>query len=402
MEIQNQQENLIVSPTPKISPIVDYKLRTVTVRIKDTLEPNTTYSINFGNSIRDINESNILKDFTYVFSTGSSLDDKQLSGKIILAETGKIDSTLTVMLHRNAEDSAVIKERPRYIAKLNGTGDFIFRNLPSATFNLYALKDEGGTLKYLAKSQLFAFAPNPVAINDTTQPVTLYVYAESAEEPKRPLIATPSAKEKISTEKRLTFQTNLENGQQDLLSDFDFQFPTPLRIFDSSKIQFTDIIYQPLQNYSFAADSLNKKFTLKFAWIPDSTYHLILNKDFAEDSTGRKLLKTDTITFKAKKETDYGSLRLRFPALDLSKNPVLQLVQSDKIAYSHVFINNEFLIRRFKPGDYEIRILYDENRNGKWDAGEFFGKHLQPEKVQFIDRKLTVKGNWDNDVSVEL
>ncbi|HZG23788.1 MAG TPA: Ig-like domain-containing protein, partial [Chitinophagaceae bacterium] len=70
VDLQNVRENLIVSPTPKIDPIVDFKLRTVNVRIKDTLEPNTTYSYNFGNSIRDNNEGNQLRNFTYVFSTG--------------------------------------------------------------------------------------------------------------------------------------------------------------------------------------------------------------------------------------------------------------------------------------------------------------------------------------------
>jgi hypothetical protein len=94
VEVQNIQENLIVSPTPTINPVVEYKLRNVSVRIRDTLEPNTTYSINFGKAIRDINEGNELKDFTYVFSTGSTLDNKQLSGNVVLAETGKVDSTM--------------------------------------------------------------------------------------------------------------------------------------------------------------------------------------------------------------------------------------------------------------------------------------------------------------------
>jgi hypothetical protein len=67
VELNEIQQNLLVSPTPKINPIVESKLRTVTVRIKDTLEENTTYSINFGNAIRDINEGNALKDFTIYF-----------------------------------------------------------------------------------------------------------------------------------------------------------------------------------------------------------------------------------------------------------------------------------------------------------------------------------------------
>ena len=81
IDLQNLQENLIVSPTTKNTPIVEGKLHTVTIRIKDTLDANTTYSLNFGRAIRDINEGNEFKNFTYIFSTGSTIDDKQFSAR---------------------------------------------------------------------------------------------------------------------------------------------------------------------------------------------------------------------------------------------------------------------------------------------------------------------------------
>src|SRR5690349_3991946 len=158
VQIDNIQENLLVSPVPKINPIVESKLRTVTVTVKDTLQPNTTYSIDFGNAIKDINEGNILKNFTYVFATGKSLDSLKLTGKVFIAETGKTDSTLIVMLHTSQDDSAVIKEKPRYIARVDKDGNYAFSNLPSGSFALFALKDEGGQRRYLSNSQLFAFA----------------------------------------------------------------------------------------------------------------------------------------------------------------------------------------------------------------------------------------------------
>src|SRR4026207_620744 len=92
------RENLLVSPTPKNDPYIDYKLRTVTIKIRDTLEPNTTYTINLGNAIKDLNENNPFKDYRYVFSTGSVIDSLEFSGKVQAAETGKIDSTLMVFL----------------------------------------------------------------------------------------------------------------------------------------------------------------------------------------------------------------------------------------------------------------------------------------------------------------
>jgi hypothetical protein len=194
VDLQNVRENLIVSPTPKIDPIVDFKLRTVNVRIKDTLEPNTTYSYNFGNSIRDNNEGNQLRNFTYVFSTGSRLDEEQLTGNVVLAETGKVDTTLTVLLHRSADDSAIVKERPRFITRLDSSGRFNFRNLPPGTFYLYALKDDGGTRRYLSKTQLFAFHGRPVAVGDSNRPITLYALRNPTMSQKNPLLPPRSGK----------------------------------------------------------------------------------------------------------------------------------------------------------------------------------------------------------------
>lgn len=401
IDLQNLQENLIVSPTIKNTPIVEGKLHTVTIRIKDTLDANTTYSLNFGRAIRDINEGNEFKNFAYIFSTGSTIDDKQFSGHVLVAETGKIDSTLIVLLHRKGDDSAVVKERPRYYARLSGKGDFTFRNLPAGTFYLYALKDEAGNRRYLSSAQLFAFAEKPVIINEINQPDTLYAYVENIETPKAASRPVVPSKDKGTADRRLVIQTNLDGTQQDLLGYFSLQFALPLRSFDSTKIIFADYKFQPLKYSSFSPDSLFRRFTLKYTWQPDSTYHLILDKSFAEDSSGKKLLKIDTITFKAKKITDYASVRLRFLRLDLTKNPVLQFVQSEKVVDSTVMATREFRRQLFKPGDYELRILYDRNKNGKWDPGSFFGKRQQPEKVFLIPKILKVKGGLDVDDKFE-
>src|SRR5439155_14441883 len=143
-DIQNSLQNLIISPVPKRDPDIESKLRTVIIKLKDTLEPNTTYTINFGDAIRDINEGNVAKNFTYIFSTGTTFDSLTLSGKVVLAENGKVDSTLSVMLHKNGKDSAVASEKPRYVTRLDSSGNFTFRNLPGGTFYIYALKTEGG------------------------------------------------------------------------------------------------------------------------------------------------------------------------------------------------------------------------------------------------------------------
>jgi hypothetical protein len=101
IDIKDERNNLLFTPLFERNPVVEARLRTLTIRLRDTLEPNTTYTFKFGNAIVDYNEGNRLQNFTYRFSTGPALDSLELRGRVILAETGRTDTTLTVVLHRN-------------------------------------------------------------------------------------------------------------------------------------------------------------------------------------------------------------------------------------------------------------------------------------------------------------
>ena len=410
VEVKEKEKNIIVNPTPKSTPTIDYKLRVVTVKLRDSLEPNTTYSIHFGRAIRDVNEGNILKNFTYVFSTGGGIDSLRLSGRVVLAQTGKVDSTLIVVLHRNLADSAVTNERPRYVTTLDSLGNFTFENLAPGIYRVYALKDEGNTRKYTSKSQLFAFADSPVDLRSGVQPLSLYAYAEEKE--LRPGAKKtgqqPAPVQKLSDkDKRLQLQLNTTGTDFDILDTLSMQFVTPLKSFDSLKLHLSDEQFRPLVKYRLLWDSLRRKLTIFYPFAADMRYHIVAEKDFAEDTLGRKLLKNDTISFHGKKESDYGEVRLRFRNLDLGRNPVLLFVQNDAVKYAYPFHNREFQARLFRPGEYELRILYDDNKNGKWDPGEFYEKHRQPEKVFNVKilnskHRFTVKANWDNDLDFSL
>src|SRR5687768_6656308 len=125
IDLKDVPNNLLLNPLFETPPVVEVKLREVTVRFQastDSLQPNTTYTFDFGNAITDVNENNPYKNYTYTFSTGSYIDSLRLSGRVLLAENGKIDSTLTIVLHTDMSDSAVVKNRPRYAARVDSSG----------------------------------------------------------------------------------------------------------------------------------------------------------------------------------------------------------------------------------------------------------------------------------------
>ena len=401
--LENPLENLIISPVLKYNYQADYKLRNVTIKLKDTLEPNTTYSFNFGNSIKDVNEGNIAQGLNYVFSTGNKIDFNTYSGKILLAESGKTDSAnLIVVMYKNLSDTAVVKQNPRYYTRLNGKGEFIFRNLPEGEFAVYAI-EKGFSKKYDDSTKLFAFRNSPVKISTNTPRDTLYVFQEVKRVEKSSTIATPIKLAATNKDdKRLKYTMDLENGQQDLLTNLTLTFNKKLTSFDSSKFILYDTGFHKLGDYSFSLDSTKTKVLVKYKWKESVPFRLIIAKDAIADSSGVTLIKADTLRFVTKKEADYGSIRIRFSNLDLSKNPVLQLVQSDKIIESVPLTQPEFLRKLYRPGAYDLRILYDTNKNGIWDTGKFSGTKRQPEVVYLIPKQIAIRANWDNEVSIPL
>ncbi len=395
IEVKDLQNNLIVSPYPKTTPEVTFKLKTVSIKLKDSLVPNTTYSLQFGNSITDVNEGNPVKDFTYVFSTGNSIDSLKFSGKVVLAETGKVDSTIIVMLYRKAVDSTVKNRKPNYITTVKGDGSFVFNNLPAADFLVYALKDGDGGKTYNSKTEIFAFTDKVVTVSDTITSINLFAFEEEKKDKNLP---TTTAKPKTAAQKKLRYTTKLTTEKQDLRENLKLEFSNKIMQIDSAQIILTDTNYNVIAA-SYSTDS--NQLIIKTKWAEDFNYRLIINKNAVTDITDSSLSKTDTIKFKTKTKEDYGNVQIRFTNVDLTKKPVLQFVQNDLVKESFAITTDVWNYKLFPPGEYEIRILYDENNNGKWDPGSYT-KKIQPEKVIAIPQKFAVKENWENESDIKL
>ncbi|MDQ2751901.1 MAG: Ig-like domain-containing protein [Bacteroidota bacterium] len=414
--IDNPQDNIIVWPNPVKQPTIESKLRTVTIKLRDSLEKNTTYTILFGKGLKDVNEGNADTSFNYVFTTGSKLDKNVIRGKVILAETGKIDTTLLVVLQTNLSDTAIKKIAPRYYARLNRGGNFRFFNLPADTFNIFVVPNDY-TKRYDDSTKMFAYLNKPLYVKDTsTAPVTLYAFEEYKPKDKSITANTSknvttnsskaSAKRKRNKDSTLKVTADFENGKQDFLKPLTLTFSDTLQSFDTGKIHLTDTLYQQMNGLHFSQDSTLTKLIINYKWKENTIYKLIIEKDAASDSLGKTITKNDTLSFSTLRESDYGSLRINFQNVDTSKHPVLLLLQNEKIVESAPITSYQWYQKYIRPGEYEMRVLFDTNRNGKWDAGSY-EKKTQPEVVESVKtisraNKINLRGNWDNEENVSL
>ncbi|HSI70956.1 MAG TPA: Ig-like domain-containing protein [Gillisia sp.] len=193
IKLEKPQEQLIISPPmdpkPEITPMGSPQ-KYIRIRDLDTLEENTTYVFNFGNSVVDNNEGNPLPFFKYVFSTGSYIDSLTVTGTVNDALLKEPESFISVMLYERDEnftDSLVYKQPPRYITNtLDSLKTFELTNLKEGTYQLVAIKDQNNNYRYDPGREKIAFIEQPITVpTDTTYNLVLFREIQEFQ-PERP------------------------------------------------------------------------------------------------------------------------------------------------------------------------------------------------------------------------
>lgn len=182
VKLEDVQEQLIVSPPLKYMPNITPQggaNKFIEITIKDTLLENTTYTLNFGQSIVDNNEGNAYRFLTYVFSTGNYIDSLQVQGAIKDAFNRKADEFVSVMLYEIDSaytDSTIYRKPPNYITNtLDSAVIFTLPNLKEGKYAMFALKDENKNNMFDQNVDKIGFNADTIAIpTDSTFLLTLF------------------------------------------------------------------------------------------------------------------------------------------------------------------------------------------------------------------------------------
>ena len=155
--LKDPSTKIIVSPAQTEMPRMSALGRKVTVELVDSLLPNTTYTIDFSNSIQDNNEGNAIDNFAFAFSTGSVIDSMRVSGYVIDSRTLEPMQSVVVGLQSNLADSAFHKEKLQRVALTNDRGQFTIRNVSPGSYHIFALKDLDRDYKFGNPTEDIAF-----------------------------------------------------------------------------------------------------------------------------------------------------------------------------------------------------------------------------------------------------
>lgn len=182
VQLKNLTSQLIISPKLKTLPEITAEGKTIVVNLKkDELEPNTTYRLSFGRAIADMNESNSINGFDYVFSTGSFIDSLKIDGTVTDAFNNRPSQDILIGLYPGTADidSVVFKKEADYIARTDDAGNFTFKNIPYETFRIYAFSDKNKNGTYDGESEKVAFYSKPLKMQSDTS-VQLRIFQEAS------------------------------------------------------------------------------------------------------------------------------------------------------------------------------------------------------------------------------
>lgn len=182
--LKDAPTQVLISPPLAKRPDITLKGKTVVVKFAEgeVLRPKTTYTINFGNAVVDLHESNPAKDLRFVFSTGDFLDSLIVPGSIVDGFTGDPVENVSVMLYDNLTDSVARLEKPSYLAKTDKNGQFIIPNVRAGRFKMMAFEDKDQNLKWNSDNESVAYADTflNVAPASTRRPATLRLFKDQA------------------------------------------------------------------------------------------------------------------------------------------------------------------------------------------------------------------------------
>ncbi|MGM9476540.1 Ig-like domain-containing protein [Pedobacter sp. GSP4] len=182
--LKDEFKEFSISPDQEKLPELKKKGKKLEINLLDSLEKNTTYTLNFGKSVADVNEGNVVKNLSYVFSTGPEIDSLSINGKVINALTDEPEKEVTVFILPLERDTIFGKKRPSIYTTTDSAGTYKLNNLRKGTYKVYAVKESsgGGDKIYQQISDEIGFIKEPIVVDKNLDNINLQIFKELAPE----------------------------------------------------------------------------------------------------------------------------------------------------------------------------------------------------------------------------
>lgn len=465
-------EEIEIDPNPVntiVSPLIDgqieikeKKKRYLEITIPHTLKENTTYSISLNNSVKDITETNVLKNITYAFSTGPLLDSLTLTGKTINIENKLPVKEALIGLYEKSDTINIKKHKPLYLTYSDALGNFQFQYLRKGEYYLIALEDKNKNLLFDNQEKIDFI--DSISLNaELKKPLTLELSISDTTGNKLLSKKTSALKQEFTFRNGIkNYNYKTLNNKNQLYIFHNYKKPKDVTIYTqyfeqdtlayilyttdslgNSSIDTLNFDRQKKQTYKEALsftpstkDILNGSTTLIFNCNkPIIQFHhdsillngkSLTNKPFLSKNNDSLFL---TLTSEELKQdttkVDFGKGSLIFYDQDTLKQNSFIFTKADPANYSslHMTIQTKEknyiiqlltedyrILSEYKnitilkydyinPGVYRLRVIIDRNANGYWDRVNPITKQKAEPIYYYLNDKINLKPNWElNDL----
>jgi uncharacterized protein (DUF2141 family) len=465
-KLENEFKEFSISPEQEKPPLLKKRKKNLDITFQDSLEKNTTYTLNFGKAIADVNESNVLKNFTYVFSTGPKLDSLSIGGKVINTQTGKPEYDATVFIIPLDRDSIFGKKKASIYTSTDSSGNFKLNNLREDTYKIYAIKESGGDKIYQQSTDEVAFIKEPIVLKKNVDTLKLglfkelspsfrivdrkfnsdgsmtFIFNQQLIKPEITVISPAAINENkvvrfskngdsvklwlkdlsfdsvkvaiksdgkaldsvtFSRDKKETYTRTIQltdnalNGKINPYRPYQFFLNFPLSSLDPSKIKLLEDSI-PRTNFTVEKDSADVlAYRINYPWKSKSNYIITYGENSFTELFGAKNKEVKK-SFTPESKDEYATLSIKVSVPEPNKSYILELLNEGKeiIRRDIITQNDTINYTNYKAGIYFARIVYDANKNGKWDTGNITNQ-TQPEKIWYDPKEYSMKANWNRE-----
>ena len=455
LQLKNAEEQIIIGPNNGLKIKAKIKGKKINLSLIGELKANTTYTINFGEALSDYTESNILRDFQYVFSTGPNLDSISIRGQVKDVFKGDYLKDAIVGLYAMpTSDSSVYLNKPDYYARTNAQGYYQIKNIKEDKYKISALVETNNNKIYDSEEELIGFNTNILNLKKDTAlsvieafralPSKIKIKESSLKGNKISLLFNQKVKninyqltpkteillaDKINTDSLEIYLKEKKDSINIILSAAGYQDTILLKSEKDKKKSFlkldinnyqnpTNTIYinsllplTILNNDSIYLKTDSLMYIKLNAKLSANTKEIIINYPFEINKKYELIIADSTLVnwnmdhnkaikyqVKSYNEESFGNLIIN---TNPSTNQIIyELLIGEKVVY-RVFSKAEKInIKLLNPAEYKLRIISDENNNNSWDAGNYLLKQ-QAEKVNYYPGKIKVRANWDLEINLK-
>lgn len=452
------QEQLLITPLEENPYKIIPRKNKIRLEFEKEFSPNTTYTFNFREGIKDITENNTASDLIIPFSTGPYIDSISAGGKVLNIQNEQPLENTLVSLYRNRDTLTPLNSKPLYFTKSNKDGRFFIQNIKTGNYDLYAFDDKNKNLKYeeteimdymknvsldssklklefklarydntppkvthtkqaegiveihfnegLQTVQLQGENKNDLIYNSNPSANTIYVYDIFNKPDSIPVTiqATDSSGNSLAKNIKILFKKDKEVKSSGLSTQYlpsdrqltpkkysiSLKFNRPLtKYLLDQLIIIEDTVKQKLKPDAFEWVNKTTLKITKETKAKDSVLVIIPEKTFAFLAIENK---ADTVKYTIKGEEDYGSISGTVQTKEPSY--ILELLDDHYKQIEKLVNPTNFNFTNINPGSYYLRIIEDENKNGKWDSGNI-KENKQPENIYMFKDKIDLRANWE-------